>query len=680
MRSSLFRAFFHLEFAFGAFLTLVLVWLMLVISDNLPDIDETSFLDPVMERLDFLNIGDVSIDAIFATRDAEFPDRRIKIINVGEVAPTPDGMIAMLLYKLHAAGARVIGIDIILDDLHVDRFPEHRRSEFDVLAQALHEIPNVVVVSGIDMATSSAAFHLHPDILEAGPAQGFANLIPDSDEVIRRFLPWATVDGERWLGFPAQVLNLYDASIVEPWLAMPEEAQIIYYTSTYHQFESIPLLDVVYGDMYDDSYFRDAIVLIGFVNEGGLFYLGDTHKTPMGRKIGIEGPDMPGILVHANIVNMMLKGRFITPVPEWVDWVLAFIAMYISIALYRALRTKARNRMHVAGLILGMWFVEAVIIFFLPLIAFFYFDIKISYQLMATGVFLFVPANAAATRLRFEFERFRMWRRFPKVKQGVPIVITDAFRDDEFFVSHMRLIHACIVTVQYAWAQHNALLHTRAQLRLHHVTMPGLDEWRRSIPSLDALFSRSDAASVQRQYFLRFLEGRRHEFLHESATRNMYFLTELRSFNPFLSFQEWELLLPHAKWLFRKHAVADMCRPLVAIGQDGEVTAIISQLENDDEGAGYRELQPGLYCTTHSESTSAFRLSPFCEWAECKVHRTKELFIFSAMVPRQHGLASMPVYYGRGPACEPILPDWTLRELRELEHKEFLHTEMRDTI
>ena len=85
---------------------------------------------------------------------------------------------------------------------------------------------------------------------------------------------------------------------------------------------------------------------------------------------------------------MLLHGTFISPVPVWADWLLVFLLSYISIAVYRVLRTKPTSRFQVGVLITSMLFSEAVIVFFLPLIAFFYFDIKISYNLMASYNFV----------------------------------------------------------------------------------------------------------------------------------------------------------------------------------------------------------------------------------------------------------------------------------------------------
>ncbi len=676
MRKSLFRYIFRMEYVLASLLVAVMVWCVLLLSESLPETDETSFLSPILDRFDFLNIADVSLDAIFAVKDAEFPDERIKVVNVGEVAPTPDGKIAMLLYKLHAAGARVIGLDIFLDEQHVERFTDERKPEFEALVQALRDVPNVVVASAFDQESMQPDFELDPHVLDAGPAQGFANLPVDQDGVVRRFLPRADVGGEQWLGLPVRMLQIYDPGTVEKLLRLPAEPQIIYYTGTYFQFESVPIDDVVFGEMYDGDFFRDAIVLVGFVNEGGLFYLNDTHKTPMGRKIDVEGPDMPGILIHANVINMLLKGRFIAPVPMWVDWLLVFLMSYLSIALYRVLRTKAPNSSHVAMLITVMLFSEAVIIFFLPLIAFFYFDVKISYHLMATGLVLFIPAGALVTKLQFMLERKRMTRGSGNPGHGIPAVLHDAFEDDEPFVSHVRLLHGCLCGVQFAWSQQTAALIAQGITPKPGFLLPGLQQWREALPVLESDFSAKDSVSRQRQYFLRYLDGKKDEFLHESAVKELFFTTELPTFNPFLSFEEWELMLPYARRLLTSQLRPMLQAPIFSVTETGIVHVQVDVLESEQQGS-FRELQPGLYGTMQFGSTTPFRLSPFCEWAECKLHREVELFIFAGLVKRQYALESVPVYYGRGPSCEPMLPPWTIETLRDMEIQEQSLTDTR---
>lgn len=671
MRKHLFQYFFRLEYLIASVAVMVMVQFLVLFSDVLPETDETSFLSPILDRIDFLNIADVSLDAIFAVKDAEFPDPRIKVINVGEVAPTPDGMIALLLHKLHALGASVVGVDVIFDDQHFERFPPERQDEIDALIEALHAVPNVVVVSGFDERTEKPAFSLDERVLSSKARYGFANLVPDPDGVVRRFLPRTTIEGEEWLGFPVRLLSIAAPETIASLLRQPAEPQIIYYTGTYFQFESVPIEDVVFGEMYDGDFFKDAIVLVGFVNEGGLFYLGDTHKTPMGKKVGIEGPDMPGILVHANIVNMLLSGNFITPAPLWADWLLVFLLAYISIAIYRVLRTKPTSGFQVGMLITSMLFTEAVVIFFLPLIAFFYFDLKISYHLMATAMVLFIPANAMTTSLRFRLLKRRVRREFTAGANPLPEVVIGAFEDDEPFPASVRLVHSGLVLSQSAWALQLAAAKAAGGTWTQDELLPGVEAWRQRVPEIAVFEHRAGRHDDEMRYFLRFLAGKKDERLRESLMREMFFSTELQGFNEFVSFEEWELMLPRMLRLWREVLHSYLDHAMVLRKEDGSLEALpgCDAATAAAAATALGEQNPGLFRTLSLQNPAFVRLSPFCEWTECKLHRKAEFFVFAGLVQKQHGMPRIPIYLGPTPNCEAALPTWSAEELKEFESR-----------
>ncbi|MDT8323293.1 MAG: CHASE2 domain-containing protein [Bacteroidota bacterium] len=666
MRKRLFQYFFRLEYLAASLLVILLVQVMLVVSRNLPEADETSFLNPILDRIDFLNIADVSLDAIFAVRDAEFPHPRIKVVNIGEVAPTPDGKIAALLYRLRDLGAAVIGLDIILDDLHIERFPPERLMEVEELRLALEDVPNVVLVTGIDLETREPTFEIIPPIRAACDHYGFANLVPDSDGVIRRFLPWAEVNGERWLSFPVQVTQLAAPAATRRLLAQPSEPQVIYYSSTFMQIPTVPIDDVLFGSMYDD-FFADAIVLVGFVNEGGLFYLGDTHSTPMGKKVGIEGADMAGVLVHANVIDMMLRDRFITPVPAWADWLLAFLLSYVSIAIYRILRTKPPGRFGVAILITTMLFTEAVIVFFLPLIAFFYFDVKISYNLMATAVLLFIPANAFTTWLHFRIRERRMRRMFRNSANPLPAVICAAFRDNEPFIAHTRLLHAAMTLLQFAHAIRRNTAGEAEPLTAADLH-PGVEDWVRWIPELHAVLDPGNDAERNIRHFLMFLGGKKEERMRESLIKDLFLSTELQDFNEFVVFDEWELLLPQVIALWRQRLRAYLDVALLEVREDGSSALLRGCDDSDERGQGNnRELPAGLYRMGKSATQTPVPLSPFCVRAECKLHRKAELFVLAGLMRKQRGLPPVPAYLGEGPNCEAALPASIVAQILEID-------------
>lgn len=677
MRKRIFQYFFRLEYVISSLLVMVGVQLMLVISASLPEADETSFLNPIFDRIDFLNIADVTLDAIFTVKDAEFSHDRIVVVNIGEIAPTPDGKIAALLYKLDALGAAAIGVDVIFDELHLERFPPERLQEIEDLRLALLDVPNVVLVNGFrtdSTGSYTSDFDILPPITAAADHFGYANLILDTDGVVRRFLPHTIVDDEAWTSFPVKLLQLSAPDAVHGILEGRSREQVIYYSGSYDQFQIAPLDDVLFGTLYDHGIFEDAIVLVGFVNEGDLYYLKDTHKTPMGRKLGMEGADMPSVLIHANVINMLMQGQRIDAVEPWVDWLLVFLLAYISIVLYRILRPKPPGRFSLAMLITGMLFTEAVIVFFIPLIAYFQFDVKVSYNLMATAALLFIPANALTTWLRFQLLQRRVKRGFCHAENPLPDVLCQAFRDNEAFLAHTRLMHADYVLPLFA----NAVQlreRTTADALVTENLHPGIEEWRDHVPEIQVEFSGDGSRKSPMQYFLQFLAGKKDEALRDSVVKEHYLSTELQTFNEFVYFEEWELLLPRSLRLWRQTLHAYLSIPLVQVEENGKIQVLRGGPELPDEIKGRnRELSSGLYRIGSNDFATWTRLSPLCEWTECKLHRKKELFVFAGLVKKQHGIAPIPAYFGITPNCEPVLSYRTIRELTEIQQRD-THTE-----
>ncbi len=679
MKKSFLRHIWNAEYVLSSILVMGLVYLMGVISSLLPEADETSFLNPIFDRIDFLNIEDVSLDAIFAMKPSGFPDKRIVVINVGEVAPAPDGKIAAAVRRAHEYGARVIGIDVIFDVLHFERFPEDRKWEKDSLTGAFADVPNVVVVNGYNIETMKPAFQIDPAVRKNIRYYGYASLEKDDDGVVRRFLPYRTIQNERWLSFPARIMEVYNSKLVEPLLRLPEEPQIIYYKATHNQFQgqTLPIDDVVnHPPVLAEFYrkiFKDAIVLIGFVNEGGMWYPEDTHKTPMGKKItitdrdgasrmGMEGPDMSGLLIHANAIDMMLSEEFIAPVPAWGDWLLVFLLSYISIALYRVVRIKPVNRGGIGALITFILAVESLMVFFLPIIAFFNFDIKISYNLMATAVVLFIPANAIVMKWHVKILSWKSKRTARKHPSPANTVIEKAFEDDESFPLYVRIIHASLYTVHYALAVHHAL---------HGSTVagvprkPAIDDWTAAIEQLHSLSLSDLKKDVRQMLFYRYLDGMKDRFLRDSYMKDFFFHTELAQHNPHHFFDDWEILLPHVVRMARTDLkyycdCEAQYRESAADGGENEAAGTSSPL------SGIQLLERRLsasYCHPPEDRQKLTKISPFCIYTECKLHRKEEWFVFAAFVPKQFGMRETPVYYGETAACEPVLAAGAIEEL-----------------
>jgi signal transduction histidine kinase/CHASE2 domain-containing sensor protein len=89
-------------------------------------------------------------------------------------------------------------------------------------------------------------------------------------------------------------------------------------------FERISLYDVLEG-IYPPSFFKNRICLVGITATG----TGDIIMTPFSQ----ERTGMPGIEIHANILNTLLLGNAIEPIPHWIEWILAILLAVFSFFL-----------------------------------------------------------------------------------------------------------------------------------------------------------------------------------------------------------------------------------------------------------------------------------------------------------------------------------------------------------
>jgi hypothetical protein len=134
--------------------------------------------------------------------------------------------------------------------------------------------------------------------------------------------------------------------------------------------------------------------------------------------------------------------------------------------------------------------------------------------------------------------------------------------------------------------------------------------------------------------------------------------------------EEWEILLPYVRSLFTTTLRGYLEHPLLAVQHEDGVarawdpatgTAVAGLPDAFPPG----DTRPGVFLL-RGDTAAPLALSPWCEYAECKLHRTRELFVFAGMLPKQYGLAPLPCFFGNTVCCEPVLPPWTLPQLQEL--------------
>jgi len=232
---------------------------------------------------------------------------------------------AQAIQHLQQAKARLIVLDIIFADVGD---PDENR----LLANAMTQANNVVLARYIGPDHTMAPI---PIFQHAAIGEGLINVRPDSDgvlrsmpllgvgyhqEQLRTFFTLGAEAGRHYLD-PDGVLAL---NVDTPGLArlgsinIPVEhnTTLINFAGPSGTFPSLPFWQIVKGEFPPDQV-SGKIVLLG----SSAATMQDFHLTPFAQKetttlkaqdTTVFGTRMPGVEVHANLLNMFLTQQFIT--------------------------------------------------------------------------------------------------------------------------------------------------------------------------------------------------------------------------------------------------------------------------------------------------------------------------------------------------------------------------------
>ncbi len=265
------------------------------------------------------------------------------------VWPWPRRYYAKAITNLKAAGARVIGVDVLFagvtskqagEELSVTK-PldwEPPLSEDDkALAHAIAQAGNVVLAAHIAATRVqggekisgefvSAEFPL-ADFEDAAAGLGVTDVPEDLDKCVRRYVSWVEHQDEKYPTFAVAIAALdQNLSVGEVMAEIGRQAKahqhylqqkymlINYRAAPGHGFKQLSFYDVLYNK-FAPAQVRGKIVLIGASAE----IMHDTHYTPLslrrGAQVKAQGQKMPGIEIHANALDTILNQRYLLPMP-----------------------------------------------------------------------------------------------------------------------------------------------------------------------------------------------------------------------------------------------------------------------------------------------------------------------------------------------------------------------------
>jgi len=263
---------------------------------------------------------------------------------IGQRWPWPRDLHARLVESLRAAGARVIGFDII--------FSEPSTEEADQrFAAALG--PDVVLASDdaltkLDHGIQITRVNPIDPFLDAGAVPGVASVDPDGDVYLRRM----PTHGD---GFAAEILRLAGEPVQPP----PEGALIQHFgpARTYPTVSYYQALDP--AEFLQPGRFKDKIVLVGLSLKAATSADSGAPDTFPTAYTLTTGSLTAGVEVQATILDNLRHSLFVVPVPRLAVLALLVAAAFLAAALsIRGVtwRTGLAALSMVALLVAAAWF------------------------------------------------------------------------------------------------------------------------------------------------------------------------------------------------------------------------------------------------------------------------------------------------------------------------------------
>ena len=272
-----------------------------------------------------------SLSQLFERRGPRPPTSPIVIVTIDESTfaeldtqwPFPRALHGQLLSKIAAGRPRAIGVDLIFDTPSA-RGPADDAALGEAVARAGNVVLGAAVAEDVQPFYRRETLNQPVAVIRRGAA-GVApvNMYPDPDGDIRRVPIALDLGGERIAALDAQ-LHALVAKAGVPIAPLPATRSVfINFRGGPRTYPWVSYYRVINGEVPAD-YFKDTIVLIGPTTE----ILHDQFPTAFAR-----GGDMPGVEVHANALDTLLRGDPIREVPPALTTTLAMAAALLGAAL-----------------------------------------------------------------------------------------------------------------------------------------------------------------------------------------------------------------------------------------------------------------------------------------------------------------------------------------------------------
>lgn len=306
-------------------------------------------------------------DADFRIQGRESTPPEIVIVSIDQASllklggwPWPRTYHAEVLRRIHAGGAKVIGMDVGF--FEPDRRDPRNDEELIAATKEAGDVVLTMITERLERDGQVSLIRLEPlpELKAAAAATGHAHIEMSSDGIVRKVhLAYRMADATYW-GLGVEVVRRYldlGESDVRPLgdgvLGLgdiripvtsappgigPSEGRVIAdyemnigYAGDRDTFTYVPVHELL-EDRLPSDFFAGKIVLYGG-DAQGLF---DDHMTPF----SVTRTPMPGVEIQANIIHTILEQNFIRRAPLWLLGVVTFVFALLVAAMYQYFDTR----------------------------------------------------------------------------------------------------------------------------------------------------------------------------------------------------------------------------------------------------------------------------------------------------------------------------------------------------
>lgn len=369
-KNKTFRKKLFIESAYATILVFLILWLFFVTIN-------ISFkpFNYVAKALKEVQLTDM----YFSHLQNNSVDTNIVLVNIEDIDRKS---IADLVQKIDSARARVIGLDVF--------FVNRNDSIGDVaLEKAFSRIGNKLIIASFidtEMNRPDTKYRYYKEVI-----YGHANLPNNetSTDVVRWFNPKLDMENEQIWSFSAMIAKKYSENDFKLLEKRSNNQELINYSGDINSYQVYNHDEIMQKSISELSSLKGKIVLVGYLG-GKCVTTGDMDDkfyTPVNPAYyGRSLPDMYGLVIHANIVSMILKGNYIETLPTWVLFLISFILVYLHIILFVWFYIKKHIWYHTAAKLiqLASFTIMLLIVFQL----FTNFDLLFQTKYMLLGIIL----------------------------------------------------------------------------------------------------------------------------------------------------------------------------------------------------------------------------------------------------------------------------------------------------